>query len=156
MNENLLIETTIREYLDLLKTGYDQSKLKEISDLLSSKVQNFTGGFDLALFQLQKDYLLILSKSLIAMLEFDEEKRLRYLNRADELKKEIDRKTAQKGKDETNPYKSFLEWLLVLKKYYGSDIDQSNDLLYLVSATEQMMKSFENQKQQIEQQKGKK
>lgn len=156
MNENLLIETTIREYLELLKTGYDQSKLKEISDLLSSKVQNFTGGFDLALFQLQKDYLLILSKSLIAMLEFDEEKRLRYLNRADELKKEIDRKTAQKGKDETDPYKSFLEWLLVLKKYYGSDIDQSNDLLYLVSATEQMMKSFENQKQQIEQQKGKK
>ena len=156
MNENLLIETTIREYLELLKSGSDPNKLKEISDLLSSKVQNFTGGFDLALFQLQKDYLLILAKSLIAMLEFDEEKRLSYLNRADELKKEIDRKTAQKGKEETNPYKSFLEWLLVLKKYYGSDIDQSNDLLYLVSATEQMMKSFENQKQQIEQQKGKK
>jgi len=156
MNENLLIETTIRKYLELLKTGSDQNKLKEISDLLSSKVQNFTGGFDLALFQLQKDYLLILSKSLIAMLEFDEEKRFRYLNRAEELKKEIDRKTAQKGKEETNPYKSFLEWLLVLKKYYGSDIDQSNDLLYLVSATEQMMKSFESQKQQIEQQKGKK
>ena len=156
MNENLLIETTIREYLDLLKTCNDPNKLKEISDLLSSKVQNFTGGFDLALFQLQKDYLLILAKSLIAMLEFDEEKRLSYLNRADELKKEIDRKTAQKGKEETNPYKSFLEWLLVLKKYYGSDIDQSNDLLYLVSATEQMMKFYESQKQQIENQKGKK
>lgn len=156
MNENLLIETTIREYLELLKSGSDPNKLKEISDLLSSKVQNFTGGFDLALFQLQKDYLLILAKSLIAMLEFDEEKRLRYLNRAEELKEQIDKKTAQKGKEETNPYKSFLEWLLVLKKYYGSDIDQSNDLLYLVSATEQMMKFYENQKQQIEQQKGKK
>jgi hypothetical protein len=156
MNKNLLIETTIREYLELLKSGSDQNKLKEISDLLSLNVQNFTGGFDLALFQLQKDYILILAKSLIAMLEFDEEKRLSYLNRAEELKKEIDRKTAQKGKEEMNPYKSFLEWLLVLKKYYGSDIDQSNDLLYLVSATEQMMKFYENQKQQIEQQKGKK
>ena len=155
MNENLLIETTIKDYLDLLKSGKDQSKLKEISDLLNSKVQNFTGGIDLHLFQLQKDYLLILTKSLIAMLEFDEEKRLKYLNRAEEIKIQIDKKTSQKGKEETNPYKSFLEWLLVLKKYYGSDIDQSNDLLYLVSATEQMMKFYEDQKKQYEKQSAK-
>jgi hypothetical protein len=156
MNDNLLIETTIKEYLELLKTGYDQNKLKEISDLLSSKIQNFTGGFDLHLFHLQKDYLLILAKSLIAMLEFDEERRLKYLKRAEEIKIQIDKKTAQKGKEENNPYKSFLEWLLVLKKYYGSDIDRSNDLLYLVSATEQMMKFYDSQKQQIENQKAKK
>jgi hypothetical protein len=150
MDEKILIETTIKDYLDLLKSGSNISRLKEISDLLNSKVQNFTGGFDLHLFQLQKDYLLILAKSLIAMLEFDEEKRLKYLKRAEEIKTQIDKKTAQKGKEETNPYKSFLEWLLVLKKYYGSDIDQSNDLLYLISATEQMMKFYEGQKQQIE------
>jgi len=150
MNENLLIETTIQQYLEMLKDGKATEKLQEISDLLSSRVQNFTGGMDLHLFQLQKDYLLILAKSLIAMLEFDEEKRLRYLARAEELKKEIDKKTAQKGNEENNRYKSFLEWLLVLKKYYGSDIDQSNDLLYLVSATEQMMKFYANQEKQIE------
>jgi hypothetical protein len=155
MNEKLL-NTTIREYLEMLKSGKDISTINEINELLNSKIQNFTGSIDLALFQLQKDYLLILAKSLIAMLEFDEEKRLAYLKRAEELKEQIDKKTAQKGKDETDPYKSFLEWILVLKKYYGSDIDLGNDLLYLVSATEQMMKSYENQKQQIEQQKGKK
>jgi hypothetical protein len=155
MNEKLL-NTTIREYLEMLKSGKDISTINEINELLNSKIQNFTGSIDLALFQLQKDYLLILAKSLIAMLEFDEEKRLAYLKRAEELKEQIDKKTAQKGKDETDPYKSFLEWILVLKKYYGSDIDLGNDLLYLVSATEQMMKSYENQKQQIETQKVKK
>ena len=163
MNENLLIETTIREYLELLKSGSDQNKLKEISDLLSSKVQNFTGGFDLALFQLVKDQIIIKGKWLKNYLLFSQNKlpeyqenMIRYFERDKELQEEIDRKTKQKDKEETDPYKSFLEWLLVLKKYYGSDIDQSNDLLYLVSATEQMMKSFENQKQQIEQQKGNK
>jgi hypothetical protein len=155
MNEKLL-NTTIREYLEMLKSGKDISTINEINELLNSKIQNFTGSIDLALFQLQKDYLLILAKSLIAMLEFDEEKRLAYLKRAEELKEQIDKKTAQKGKDETDPYKSFLEWILVLKKYYGSDIDLGNDLLYLVSATEQMMKFYENQKQQIENQKVKK
>ncbi len=156
MNENLLIETTIRQYLELLKSGKELDKLKEIDDLLSSKISGFTGGFDLCLFQLQKSQLLILAKALIAMLEFDEASRLRYIQRANELQKEIDKKTKQKGKEEKNPYKSFLEWLLVLKKYYGSDIDQSNDLLYLVSATEQMMKFYEGQKQQVENQKRKK
>lgn len=146
----------IQYYIDLLKDGTHVEMIKEIDEYLSSSIQGFTGGFDLHLFQLQKDYLLILSKSLIAMLEFDEEKRLRYLKRAEEIQLQIKRKTEKKGKEQKNPYKSFLEWLLVLKKYYGSDIDQSNDLIYLVSATEQMMKFYEGQKQQVENQKRKK
>jgi len=160
MNENLLTETTIREYLEMLKDGKATKEFQEISDLLNSKINDITGGMDLALFQLAKDQLLIKGKWLKNYLLFAktkipeyQENMIRYSKRDEELQQEIDKKTAQKGKEETNPYKSFLEWLLVLKKYYGSDIDQSNDLLYLVSATEQMMKFYANQEKQIEKQK---
>ena len=50
----------------------------------------------------------------------------------------------------TDPYTSFLQWILTLKKYYGSDIDTNNDLLYLISATDQMMKFYKAQETQIE------
>jgi len=32
-----------------------------------------------------------------------------------------------------------LQWVLALKKYFNSEIDQSNDLTYLIVATRQMM-----------------
>jgi hypothetical protein len=154
MDEQILIEITIQQYLEMLRSGKETNLLKQISELLSSKISGVTGGFDLALFQLQKDLLLIQCKWFIAYLEFDEINKAKYSKRIEELKKQIDKKTvSQKDKGESNAYKSFLEWLLVLKKYYGSDIDRSNDLLYLVSATEQMMKFYENQKQQYENQK---
>jgi len=140
--ESILIETTIQQYLEMLKAGKETEKLKEISDLLSSKVQNFTGGFDLHLFQLQKDYLLILAKSLIAMLEFDEEKRLKYLSRAEQLLTEIKKKTEKKNNGKVNEYDSFLGWLFLLKKYFGSEMDRSSSLWEMVIATEQMMKSY--------------
>ena len=95
-------------------------------------------------------------KALTAMLEFDKEKQAKYEARAEELRKEIEKKTKQKETGKVDPYKSFLDWLLVLKKYYGSDIDQDNDLVYLVSATEQMMKYYKAQEKQIEESKSKK
>ena len=96
-------------------------------------------------------------KALTAMLEFDKEKQSKYEARAEQLRKEIDKK--KKSTDmskKSDPYKSFLDWLLVLKKYYGSEIDRDNDLVYLVSATEQMMNYYKAQEKQIEESKSKK
>lgn len=95
-------------------------------------------------------------KALAAMLEFDKEKQAKYEERAEQLRKEIEKKTKQKKTGNFDPYKSFLDWLLVLKKYYGSEIDRDNDLVYLVSATEQMMNYYKAQEKQIEESKSKK
>jgi hypothetical protein len=152
---DILQDVTIKEYIDLLKHKKDPERVNEINEALGSKISGITGGFDLALFQLEKDHLLIQCKLLIAVCEFDEEKRERYSARAKELREAIKKKNAKKKKSGDDPYKSFLEWILSLKKYFGSDIDQSNDLVYLVSATEQMLKFYQSQKAQIEAQQNK-
>lgn len=141
----------------MLRNGSMPTFADQINELLNSKIQNFSGGFDLALFQMQKDFLLMKCKALTAMLEFDKEKQAKYEARAEQLRKEIDKK--KKSTDmskKSDPYKSFLDWLLVLKKYYGSEIDRDNDLVYLVSATEQMMNYYKAQEKQIEESKSKK
>jgi len=154
MNEDILLSTTIAQYGDMLKTGSDPEKVKQIDELINSKILDLSDGFDMHLFQLNKDYLLILHKWLLAMLESDDEKMLRYSERAAELLKHIKIKEAlnERGTNDT-PYVSFLKWLLSLKKYYGSGIDKSGDLLELISATEQMLKFFHEQEKQINQNK---
>ena len=156
MDEKILKDTTIRQYLLMLKIDSNPYLSHEINELLNSKIQTFSGGFDLALFQMQKDMLLLKCKALIAMLEFDKERQAKYEERAEQLRKEIEKKTKQKETGKVDPYKSFLDWLLVLKKYYGSEIDQDNDLVYLVSATEQMINYYKAQEKQIEESKSKK
>lgn len=156
MDEKILKDTTIRQYLMMLRNGSMPTFATQINELLNSKIQNFSGGFDLALFQMQKDMLLMKCKALTAMLEFDKEKQAKYEARAEQLRKEIEKKTKQKETGKVDPYKSFLDWLLVLKKYYGSEIDRDNDLVYLVSATEQMMNYYKAQEKQIEESKSKK
>jgi hypothetical protein len=156
MEEKILKDTTIRQYLLMLRNGSMPAFASQINELLNSKIQNFSGGFDLALFQMQKDFLLMKCKALMAMLEFDKEKQAKYEERAEQLRKEIEKKTKQKKTGNVDPYKSFLDWLLVLKKYYGSEIDRDNDLVYLVSATEQMMNYYKAQEKQIEESKSKK
>ena len=156
MDEKILKDTTIRQYLMMLRNGSMPAFASQINELLNSKIQNFSGGFDLALFQMQKDMLLMKCKALAAMLEFDKEKQLKYEEKAEQLRKEIEKKTKQKKTGNVDPYKSFLDWLLVLKKYYGSEIDRDNDLVYLVSATEQMMNYYKAQEKQIEESKSKK
>jgi hypothetical protein len=150
MDEKAIQNIPIQYYLDLLKSGENLQITNQISEWLNAKTLGITGGMDLAMFQLQKDLLLITCKQLIAYLKFDEYGQIKYSKRIEDLKKAIEKKTADKKGGEPNPYKSFVEWLLVLKKYYGSDIDRSNDLLYLVSATEQMMRFYANQEKQIE------
>jgi hypothetical protein len=104
---------------------------------------------DLALFQLMKDQLLIKNKWLKNYLEFTltglsvhHENMIRYSKRDEELQEEINKKVEKLKKDEVSEYDSFLGWLFILKKYYGSEIDRSNTLAELVVATNQMMKSY--------------
>lgn len=159
--ENTLKNTKISEYLDLLRDGTDIERIQEIDGLLSSKIQSVSSGFDLALFQMEKDILLLTCKFLIAQFENalegnfeDSPKMIQCAKRIEELRIQRDKKKTKAI--ESTPYQSFIQWLLTLKKYYGSDIDKSNDLLYLVEATNVMMKSFAVQEKQIEQQKAKK
>jgi len=151
MNENLLTQYTIADYLQLLKTGSDVQLVNKISDELNEAIASVTGGMDMQLFQLQKDLILFRIKYLQAVLDFDEAKQIKCLQKISELTKQLNKKKADEPEhEEKNPYKSFIDWLLCLKKYYGSDIDKNEDLLYLVSATQQMIKAYEQQKEQIE------
>jgi hypothetical protein len=152
---DILQEVTIKEYIDLLKHKRNPERANEINEALGSKISGITGGFDLALFQLEKDHLLIQCKLLIAVCEFDEEKRERYSTRAKELRDAIKKKNAKKKKSGDDPYQSLIEWLFCLKKYFGSDVDQNSDLTCLVSATKQMLKFYQSQKEQIEAQQNK-
>ena len=156
MEEKELYNLTIRYYLDLLRVGTDTEFINEINDFLSSKISGVSGGFDLQLFQLQKDLLLLMCKlneqnlREAINLDYDKSKQSRYLRKIETIRGEIKRKTELKGEEEPNLYKSFLEWILSLKKYYGSDIDLDNDLMYLISATEQMMKFYAARDEQLQ------
>jgi hypothetical protein len=151
MEKNDLKNITIQQYINMLKTGETPELANEIGEYLSSKVEGITGGFDLQLFQLQKDMLLYQCKYLLAMFDFDSKKMKIYQDRIDTTRFIIEKKTAKSNK--STPYESFLQWLLSLKKYYGSDINTSQDLTYLIFATKQMMSYYRTQEQQIEQQK---
>jgi hypothetical protein len=153
MEKDLLKNTKISEYIQLLKDGTDTKKIKEIDSLLSSRISGVSGGFDLALFQMNKDLLLFQCKYLLAMFDFDSEKMALYAKRMEDLRLILKKK--EKKAEKVDPYQSFLQWILTLKKYYASDIDTNNDLLYLISATESMMRYYKSQDTQIEKQKRK-
>jgi hypothetical protein len=153
MENNILKKTKISEYLRLLKDGTDIERIQEIDSLLSAKIVGVSGGFDLALFQLQKDLLLFQCKYLLAMFDFDQKKVDLYAKKIEDTRLALKKK--EKKAEKSDPYSSFLQWLLMLKKYYGSDIDKDNDLMYLVEATNSMMKWYGSQNEQIEQQKQK-
>lgn len=151
MNTEILKSTTIREYLDMLKRG-DSSELSvKINEALSNSIDGIAGGFDLQLFQLHKDSLLLQCKYLLAMLEFDGKKMEMYAEKIEKISSAIAKKSAKQSN--STPYESFLMWLLTLKKYFGSDIDQSNDLMCLVVATKQMMQFYRSQNESIKDQK---
>jgi hypothetical protein len=103
---------------------------------------------------LNKDLLIFQCKLAIAIFEFNEKKQIEYSKKIDELKIEIGKRT--KKSENSTPYKNFLNWILSVEKFCGFSIDKNNDLLYLVEATNQMLKHYANQKEQIEQQKAKK
>jgi hypothetical protein len=154
MKKLTLKDVTIAEYCDMLKAGVDAVTLKEINDLLTKALGDLSVGFDLDVFMMQKDLLLLQCKQAIAILDFDGEK-VAFL---DERIKSIKRELAGKEKKTENkdPYKSFLSWILAVEKYLGFSIDRRNDLLYFTEATIQMLNSFEAQKRQIDESKANK
>jgi hypothetical protein len=144
----------ISEYIDLLRSGAYHEEVAEIENELSSAMGNLGGSFDVGLFLLNKDLLIFQCKLAIAIFEFNEKKQIECSKKIDELKTEIRKRT--KKTENSTPYKNFLNWILAVEKYLGFSIDKNNDLLYLVEATNQMLKYYANQKEQIEQQKAKK
>lgn len=144
----------ISQYINLLR---DSSKSKEIAVIeieLTKSMGNLGSTFDVGLFMLNKDLLIFQCKLAISIFEFDEQKQIQLTNKIEELKAEINKRT--KKTEISTPYKNFLNWILAVEKYIGFSIDRQNDLLYLVEATNQMLKYYDDQKQNIEQQNAKK
>jgi hypothetical protein len=154
MKKLTLKDVTIAEYCDMLKVGVDVVTLKEINDMLTKALGDVGVGFDLDVFMMQKDLLLLQCKQAIAILDFDGE-RVAFLDeRIKSIKKELAGK--EKKTEKKDPYKSFLSWILAVEKYLGFSIDRSNDLLYFTEATIQMLNHFESKKQQIDESKANK
>ena len=143
-----LQEISILEYCNMLRSGVDKVEIEQIGTLLTESLGEFGGGFDVALFMLQKDILIFRCKFAIAVLDFDEEKAKILKKKIEQLQKELDKKV--KKADKPNPYKSFLSWILAVERYLGFAIEKNNDLLYFSEATKQMLNSYEAQKKQIE------
>lgn len=154
MEANLLKQTKISEYIQMLRDETEPEKAAQINDMLSANLSGVAGGFDLQLFQMEKDRLLFHCKYLLAMFDFDGAKMELYAAKIKQLTDQIAKKKS-KAKV-SSPYQSLIQWLLTLKKYYGSDIDKENDLVYLVEATNSMMKWYSSQNEEIEKQKAKK
>jgi hypothetical protein len=153
MEKQDLKQIKISEYMQMLRDGIKVETINEINEALNAQLVGVNGGFDLALFQMEKDALLFHCKYILAMLEFNSEKMKLYASKIDYLVKQISKK--KKKAEVSNPYQSFLQWLLTLKKYYGSDIDKNEDLFYLVEATNSMMKWYSSQNEELEKQKAK-
>lgn len=141
----------ISDYIKMLKLGEEKELLILINDELLKQTSNFKSeNFDISLFLLQKDLLILQCRYAIAVFDFDETKQKMYLKKIDELREQIESKTKSKEKKEVNPYNSFLEWILSVEKYLGFSIDKENDLLYFVTATTQMLNYFNSQTKQLE------
>jgi hypothetical protein len=152
--QNVQLENiSIAEYLKLLRSGLVTEQVKAIEKALSEAIGSTDTFFDMALFQLQKDLLLFQCRYATAFLARDSDLMRRWLDKIEDLKKEIDRKTTNKESDsgkKKSPYKNFLNWILAVEKFVGFSIDKNNDLAYLVEATSQMLAHFEAQKKQAE------
>ena len=149
--ENIKLENIrIIDYLNMVRSGNakDLDRIKVIDAALNTSVGGVSGGFDLSLFTLQKDILLLQCKYAAAWLGQDTEKCEIYTKKIAQLSEQVRKKTFKKEKN--NPYKAFLSWILSIEKYLGFAIDKQNDLMYLVEATKQMLNSYEAQKKQIE------
>lgn len=154
METNILETVSIADYAKMLKSGESTEQIKEIESELNTTLGEISGGMDLALFMLQKDLLILQCKLAISIFEFEEEKQKFYERKINELRKQLEDKN--KKVEKSNPYKSFLSWILAVEKYLAFSIDRSNDLLYLSEATKQMLNYYDNQKKSIEENKVKK
>lgn len=146
-----LEDFTIAKYAKMLRVGTDAELLTIIDSKLSKALGGIAGGFDLALFILQKDLLIFQCKSYKAFLNQDSEKMEFYNKKIAEIQEQLEKKKEKKS--DSTPYQSFLNWILSVEKFLDFAIDKENDLLYLTEATKQMLNYYEQQKQNLEKQK---
>lgn len=146
---------TIKQYAKMLKEQKttDKELIQEIDAELSKLLSNFGKGQNIGLFLLQKDLLILECKLVIAIFDKDQELEKKLFARIEKLRKEVEDKT--KKIPPTNPYKSFLSWILSVEKYFNKDFNWDMDLLYLVEATSQMLTFYENQERNINEQNAK-
>ena len=76
----------------MLRSGVNKIELEQINTLLAESLGTLGGGFDLALFMLQKDLLIFQCKFAAAVLDFDEEKAKIFKKKIEQLQKELDKK----------------------------------------------------------------
>lgn len=132
----------------MLRANNEPETLSAIDAELTKSLGSIGGGFDVAIFMLQKDLLIFQCKLAIAILNFDNDKIKIYQKKVNELSAELKKKA--KVAEKPNPYKSFLSWIISVEKYMSICIDRENDLLYFSEATKQMLNFYDNQTKQIE------
>lgn len=142
-----LHEISINDYAKLLRTGVNLALIKQIDTELSQLLGSSNMGFDLAIFMMQKDLLIFQCKAARAYLERDNILFEKFNKKVVELSEALKKKEVKKEK--SDPYKSFLAWILSVEKFLGFAIDKNNDLLYFVEATKQMLKYYDSQSAQI-------
>ena len=76
----------------MLRDETDPEKAAKINDLLSENLSGVDGGFDLQLFQMEKDRLLFNCKYLLAMFDFDSAKMELYAGKIKYLSEQIEKK----------------------------------------------------------------
>ena len=150
-----LQDYTIHQYASMLKNNVESDKelISQIDAELSRQLSNFGTGENIALFLLQKDFLVLQCKMALAFLDMDDEIQKKLSKRIEALRKEVERLSKKENKK--TPYKSFLTWILSVEKHLQFSINRENDLEYLVEATTQMLNFYENQKRQLEENKAK-
>ena len=150
-----LQDYTIHQYASMLKNNIESNKelISQIDAELSKQLSNFGTGENIALFLLQKDFLVLQCKMTLAFLDMDDEFQKKLSKRIEALRKEVERLSKKENKK--TPYKSFLTWILSVEKHLQFSINRDNDLEYLVEATTQMLNFYENQKRQLEENKAK-
>lgn len=135
--------TTIQQYSELLLKEKDVERINKLNIEISNELESGEVQ-DLSLFFLQKDLLKLQCKYAIAYFSHDPQK-MEMLNKkivsiSDELKLKV------KDKKKVDQYENFISWLFQVEKYAGHSIDKTNTIYYLVLATKQMIKHYENQK----------
>jgi len=150
-----LEEITIAEYCKLLKEYKNIAKCKEIDTELSKSISGLGNGMDLSIFMLQKDLLISQCKLAMAILDRDPIKIKIYEGRVNKFLEQVESKKKKNDGKKSTPYKVFTSWLISVEDYRGFPFDRKCDLLYFSEATNKMLNSYESQKQNAEQQKGK-
>lgn len=135
--------TTIQEYSELLLQNKDIETINRLNSEISKELESGEVK-DLSIFFLQKDLLKLKCRYAIHYFSHEPEKMELLIKKITAISNELTEKT--KNIKQIDPYESFVSWLFQVEKFAGYSIDKNNTLYYLVLATKQMIKHYENQK----------